>query len=243
MSARGDALRDEIELLTRSLDDAGAEHARGELDDAALAAIVRRDGVRLAAARDALGELGDDAAPDPPRASSPLGPRRRPRVLLGVAAACLAIAIAIVALAVARPFASEPPAGSATTQGKVHALLLVAEVLVGSDHPLRALTSFDAVLSLAPTNPEALVESGWLRYEDLGLGEHRPAQLALGAAELRRAARLAPRDAAAHLYFAIVLLQHDHDRAAARAQVRLASALPESVDERALTFSLLATLG
>jgi tetratricopeptide (TPR) repeat protein len=240
----GDAanLGDEIELLARSLEDARAEHARGELDDASLAAIERRDGARLADARASLAALGA-ATPSAPRpATSAAGPRRRPRWLLGVAAGCLVVAVGAVALAAADPFAGPAPAGS-TASGKVHGLLLVGEVLVGSDHPLRALTAFDAALRLAPRNPEALVESGWLRYEALGLGHHRPAEIARGAATLRRAVRLAPHDAAAHLYFGIVLFQHDRDATAARAQLLAALALPESPAEQALTYALLTRLG
>jgi len=237
------ALRDEVELLVRSLDDAREEHARGELDDASLAQIERRDGARLADARAALDGLAVGPAPTvaPPAAGS--GPRRRPRWLLGVAVTCLALAVGVVALAVADPFARTPSAPPPVPSRQIHDLLTVAELFVGTRHPLRAITAFDAVLRLAPRNGEALVESGWLRYEDLGLGDHRPAQVALGAAALRRAVRLAPDDAAAHLYFAIVLYQHDHDATAARAQAMRALSLPESPGDQAITYALLATLG
>ncbi|HEV3212716.1 MAG TPA: hypothetical protein VGZ03_04895, partial [Acidimicrobiales bacterium] len=214
MSADAEVLRDEIALLTRSLDDARAEHARGELDDASLAGIEQRDGARLAEATAALDALGPTTDPAPGPDARGDAPRHRPRWLLVVAATCLVLAIGVVALAVADPFGTAPPAGSTTTRGRVHALLLYAEVLVASKHPLRALTAFDAVLRLAPTNPEALVESGWLRYEVLGLGHRHADQVALGAAAVHRAVRLAPHDAAAHIYWAVVLYQHDHAPAA-----------------------------
>ncbi len=233
MSADADTLRDEIELLTRSLEDARAEHARGELDDEGLETIERRDGARLAAAEAELAALAPQLQR---RAATPdtTGPRRRPRWLLGVAGACLAVLLGVLVVAAVNPFArAVHPRAPSTTSGKVQALLFEAELLVKGQHQLRALTTYDAVLSLAPKNPEALVESGWLRYEYPGLGAHDPAQIALGAAELARAVRLAPGSAAAHLYWGIVLYQHDHDDRAARAQMIRAASLPESkLDQR-----------
>lgn len=235
MSTDAGALRDEVELLTRSIDDARREHARGDLDDDGLEAIERRDGARLAAAAARLAALAPAAAPSAPAPAGD-GTRRRPRWLLGVAAACLALVVGVVVVAAADPFAraAHPPV-PVTTAARVQALLVEAELLVRDQRELRALTAYDAVLALAPRNPEALVESGWLRYEYPGLGAHDQAQVALGAAELARAVRLAPRDAAAHLYFGIVLYQHDHDDRAARAQLIEAAALPESTTDQRLT--------
>jgi hypothetical protein len=233
LSADADTLRDEIELLTRSLVDARAEHARGELDDEGLETIERRDGARLAAAAAELAALAPED-PRPVTAPGAVGPRRHPLWLLGVAGACLAVVVGVLVVAAVNPFArAVHPRAPTTTTGKVRALLYEAELLVKGQHQLRALTAYDAVLSLAPRNPEALVESGWLRYEFPGLGAHDAAQVALGAAELARAVRLAPRSAAAHLYWGIVLYQHDHDDRAARAQLIRAASLPESkLDQR-----------
>lgn len=229
------ALRDEIELLTRSLEDARQEHARGELDDEGLAAIERRDGARLAAAEAQLAAL-DPVDPPPAPAPTAAGERRRPRWLLGVAAACLAVAVGVIVVAAVDPFAApvHPPVPT-TTAGKVRALLIEAELLVSERHELRALTAYDAVLALAPRNAEALVESGWLRYEYPGPSAHDPARVALGVDELARAVRLVPRSAAAHLYWGIVLYQHDHDDRAARAQLIKAASLPESTQDQRLT--------
>ena len=112
--------------------------------------------------------------------------------------------------------------------------MLTAEKMVGTRHPLRAITAYEAALRLAPRNPEALVEVGWMRYEFLGVGRSR-AQAQLGFAELCRAVRLAPHSAAAHLYLAVALFQHAHNRAAAHRQLLAAAALPESVDQQRLT--------
>ena len=242
MSTDAAALGDEIDLLVRSLEDARAEHARGELDDEGLAAIERRDGERLTAARAALATL-DEQAQDPDRSVARVAPdvaTRRPRRLLAVAGTSFAAAIAVIVLAAANPFATAPKTVPVrTTKAKVHALLYVAEVYVTTGQPLRALTSYDAVLRLAPRNPEALVESGWLRYEFAGLGADNRAQTGLGAAEVRRAVHLAPSLAPAHLYDGIVLYQHFHDRTAALAQLVRAGTLPETKAEQWLTATFL----
>jgi hypothetical protein len=236
------APRDEVELLERSLADARGEHARGELSDAGLAAIERRDGARLDAARTRLGPTS--VAPEHPGERSDPGAataRRRPRWLLAVAAACLAGAAAVLVVAVVNPFATARPLGPTTRHNEVVFLLGIAEDdLVG--HPRQALTAFEAVLRLDPTDAEALVEEGWLRYEYVGLPRHDPRAEALGLAELRHAVRVAPRNAAGHLYYGIVLDQLRHDRRAARAQVRRAASLPESPSLALQTTAVLAYL-
>jgi tetratricopeptide (TPR) repeat protein len=241
VSADADALRDRVELLMRSLDDARGEHARGDLDDASLDAIERRDGARLAAARAELATLEPDVLAEtrpPARGASP-----RPRWLLGVAVASLAVAVGIVAIAATDPFARATRLHlPSTRQAKVASLVIAAEVLVTQRHWLRALTAYDAVLRLAPRNAEALVESGWLRYEYPGLGGHDPHEVALGVIELHRAERLAPNDAAAHLYWGIVLYQHFHDPRGARAELLRAASLHESPGDARLAMALIYAL-
>jgi hypothetical protein len=229
-------LRDEIALLRRSLDDARAEHTSGDLDDEGLRAIERRDGAQLNDALDRLAELepqavdGRAAAPDHPRR-----PRRRSRALLVTTLACVAIIAGVVTLAVVQPFASTL---HLSARARVQVFLLAAEFEVAHDQTLRALTLYDAVLKLAPRNPEALAESGWLRYE-YALGQHDAAGVAAGEAQLRRTIVIAPREAAGHLYYAIVLLQQHHDRAGALAQLDVAASLPESPVEQSLTAEFL----
>ena len=231
------AIRDEIELLTRSIDDARREHASGELDAAGLAAIEERDGTRLADASARLAAIAPrpEAAPAHARTSRV----HRSRRLLAVGVACVALAAGVLALAVAQPFAAPPTPLRATRATEVEVLLGNGEVLLRAHHPLRALTAFDAALRLAPRNPEALVESAWLRYEFAGLGARDRRETELGFAELRRAVRLAPSNAGAHLYYGVALLGDRGARAAARRQLLEAAALPESRDEQALTVLML----
>jgi tetratricopeptide (TPR) repeat protein len=233
------ALRDEVALVQRSLDDARAEHARGELDNDGLAAIERRDVARLADARRRLEAApASPQAPDPQREPISLGSRRRPRRLLALALACAAAVALVVALAVAQPFAGQGPALHLTPAARVQVLLTSAEFEVAHQHTLRALTLYDAVLRLDPTDPEALAESGWLRYE-YGLGIRSVAQERIGEAQLARTIAVAPREAAGHLYYGIVLFQQHHDRAGAIAQLQRAAELPESSVEQSLTAAFL----
>jgi tetratricopeptide (TPR) repeat protein len=237
------ALRDEASLLRRSLDDARDEHLRGDLDDASLAAIERRDGDRLA---EVQAQIAVATAPSDPTGDADQieevavqPPRRRPRRLLAVVALCGALLVAGVVIVLSRPSPSPPVHLSKVA--KVQVLLVAAELEVarGTDHLDAALTAYHAVLRLDARNPEALAESGWLRYE-IGLRDRKAAEVAAGEAALRRAVRLAPREAAGHLYLGIVLLQHEKDRRAALAQLWRAAALPESSYEQSLTANFIA---
>jgi tetratricopeptide (TPR) repeat protein len=236
------ALRDEVALLRRSLDDARAEHARGELDDDSLHAIEHRDVARLELAVARLDALGVEdagahraAAPATPVASTP----RRSRRLLVACTLALALAAATIGVVLGRPFAAATPAMRLNTvEKKVAVLLIQAELFVLTGQNARALTAYDAVLRLEPRNGEAFIESGWLHYE-AGLLAHRPGEVDIGASMLRRSIALAPGNGASHLYFGVVLLQHFHDPRAARAQVLASAALPESKSEEAITATLL----
>lgn len=243
MSAAADRLRDEIAVLVASIDDARREHAAGDLDDHSLVLVVERDEARLAAARARLARIEEDPAE---RACGPVAARSGRsggrRGLLAVAAACLVLATTAVVLAATDPFASAPRPPRITRPLTVSGLLFVAELAVEEGAPLRALSAYEAVLRLDPTNDEALVESAWLRYEE-GHALHRPGWIRAGAAGLRHAVAVAPRDAAAHLYDGIALFQYDRDPAAARDQIERAGELPETKSEQGLTQTFLAILG
>lgn len=248
MTADAASLRDEIALLEASIADARAEHDRGELGDDGLAAIVASDGARLERARERLAAHEADVGPasgaidpaqeiDGPAARASRRRRRRQPQLLAVAVACVVIAAAVIAIGAAHEHAATGPA-HLTTEGKVRVLLVQGEAELQGGHLAPALTAFDAVLALDPTDAEAVVEAGWLRYE-VALGARDAAQVRLGADELRRAVVIAPDDAASHLYDGIVLWQYDHDDAAALDQLTRAAELPETTVEVDLTVQFL----
>lgn len=242
-ASSADALREQVELVTRSLDDARREHREGDLDDHTLEMIEERDGARLAALRAELarvesvpaaaggGAMAGAAAPDPGRG------RWRRWSVAGLAACAVLLAIGLW-----DPFSSSPGAPRLTTGEQ--AALLQARCEEEVDLPsgqAAALGCFDGVLALEPADGEALVESGWLRYE-LGVERHDGAWIDEGAARLGVAVRREPRLAAAHFYDAVVALQHDHDRTKAIAELRAAVVLPESPSLQSETLAVLSSL-
>ena len=237
------SMRDEAALLRRSLDDARAEHARGELDDDALAAVVQRDEARLAhtleqLAEDDPGDATPVATPVGPSTGTTAGPRRSRRLVL-TSVLAVALAAATIGVVLGRPFAAAAPTRPLTTVQKVAVLLIQGELFVATGEDARAITAYDAVLRLEPRNAEAAIESGWLHYE-VGLAAHHRGEVDVGVAMLRHAVvALAPRNGASHLYWGIVLLQHFHERAAAEAQVLRSASLPESKSEASLTSTML----
>lgn len=228
-----DAVRDEIELLERSIAEARREHSIGDLDDATLEVVEETDGARLVAARARLAEL--ESAP--PGATGPGRPGVRRRQLLVVGVASLLVAAALVALAVVNPFAPTPKPARLTRAAKVQLLLAAgeAEVAVGTPAAtLKALSAYDAARELEPRNAEAIVESAWLRFL-AGSQRRDVAWERLGAAELARAVVELPRNAAAHLDDGIVLLRYEHRRAAATSELLRAGELPETPTEQYYT--------
>jgi hypothetical protein len=239
-----DALRDEIALRQRSLDDARAEHANGELDDDALAAIERREAPLLAAAEARWVTLEDETQTPAPveSAERPKGePPNRSRLLLAGFVASVAVIAVVLTLAIADPFGSARAVPKLSPRARVIVLDAVAEIKLAQGHTLQSMTAFDAAARLDPHNAEAIVESAWLHYE-YALKTHDPKGAASAAAALARTTRIVPNYAAAHLYDGIVLYQHDHNRTAALAQILRSAELPESLGEQSLTQEFLLVL-
>jgi hypothetical protein len=247
-----DAVRDEVELLERSLADARAEHAKGDLSDASFAQIEAREGARLVSARSRLDEAHRATADALPGTGRSARTADRGRFLV-VAAVCVVLAAAAVLLAVTDPFAGPPKVVHLNAAGRISALLIAAEAEVAGGHQLQALTLYDAVLLLEPSSDEALIESGWLRYE-LGLGRHDRAWILGGAAQLAHAVLVAPTQASAHLYDGIALMQlHGCLRRATRHlslaacrgaidQLARSGELPETAYQQSITALFLAEL-
>lgn len=241
MSQDACSLRDEAVLLRRSLDDARAEHARGELDVEGLAAIERRDAARLSVIAELLAALPPDGAHEAhPRARSTARPRRSRR-LVATCALALVLAAGTIGVVLGKPFAAASPRVHLSGIQEIEVLQLLAERYVAIGQNTRALTTYDAVLKLDPRDPEAFIESGWLHYE-AGVVGHRRGEVNLGAAMLRRSISVYAGNAASHLYDGIVLLQHDHNLVGAHTEVLRSAELPESKPEAALTSELLVYL-
>ena len=221
-------LLDEIALVTASLEDARAEHGRGELDDEGLAAISSRDRARLAALRTEHAAAGDDvqarsatAGPPPsaarPGAADPAAvstPAARSGVWLWLGLTSLAAVLVVVATALL--VSSTTPSSSA----QIGARLSQADALAARGKLAEALPVYGAVLRLDPRQPEALAQSGWLTFE-AGEAAHSSQLVAKGEAQVSEAVALAPRAFAGHLYLGVIDLTAHNDSARALDQLTL----------------------
>jgi hypothetical protein len=202
-------LRDEIRLREASLDDARRELAAGELAEQDVAAITQREETALAVARRALEELVASSAREESSGSpaSPATPsRRRRRSRLIVALGCFALAaVVLVWLNLGLRQAGQSATGglSLSQTEKVQELSTDAEVDIADGDAVAALSAYDQILAIQPTNVAALTEAGWLEFS-AGSNSHNATVVANGVADLAEAVTLAPRSPAPRLYYAIV---------------------------------------
>lgn len=226
-------LRDEVALREASLRDAELEHAAGELSDADLAAIRRREQDRLDAARAALAHATD----------APVRPaRRRRRGWLVVAGLAFAVALAgllVATLAPRQPGNSITGSIALSPAQRVTALLTQAEIDVASGHVVDALAAYQQVLALAPTNVTALTQSGWLDFS-AGSAKGDLTLVRRGETLLVRALRAAPANPAPRLYYALVAASTPGETALARREFALFLTLHPSKAQLAIARPFLA---
>lgn len=199
-------LLDEIRLREASLEDARREHVAGELAQSDFDAIRTRETTLLERAREELAELdarveAETSAPD----ASPRTRRRR-RSRLVVAVACFAVAAGVLVWANLglRQAGTSATGGLNLTQSqKIQQLLTEGQGDLASGDALAALSAYQQVLTLAPTNVAALTEAGWLDFS-AGSSSRNATVVAHGVSLLHRAVTLAPSQAAPRLYYAIV---------------------------------------
>ncbi len=236
--------RDEIRLREASLEDARREHAVGELSDEEFATIARREGAALERARQSLDEL--IAAPGPTSATTaPVTTRRRKRSRLVVALVCFALAAGVLVWA----NVGLRQAGSSATGGlnlsqsqKLQQLINEGEADVATGSDAAALSAYQQVLALQPTNVVALTEAGWLEAS-AGSKSRDAAVVAKGVGLLHEAVTLAPTSPAPRLYYAIVAYETPGNRALAAAQFRIFLGLHPSKAQLAVAAPFLRLLG
>lgn len=211
-------LRDQVQLLRRSLADLDAELADGEISEEEHARLTERDRAKLGEAEAALAALGADE----PGAAEPgvARPRRRRRWLLVVGFAGIAIGavgLAYGALAARDPGATSGGQAQLNADQQVATDLAEASSYVAAGDLGRAVAKYSAVLKLRPRNVEALSEFGWLTYlESMRAGDE---QAAAGARPfLVRAVALDPTNPAPRLHLGILLLELRKDPKAAVVQ-------------------------
>ena len=211
-------LRDEIRLREASLDDARREHHRGELSDEELTTITEREAAALLRVRNELSAVVSATAHLEPETT-----QRHPRRYLMVALASFAMAAGVLVWAnLGVRQAGQSASGGLTLSAsqKVQQLLIEGEADVATGNEVAALSAYQQILVLQPTNVAALTESGWLDFT-AGSASKNPLVVARGVSELRQAVALAPRSAAPRLYYAIVAAATPGNTATARREFRL----------------------
>jgi len=231
-------LLDERAFLLRSLADLDAEKDVGDLSATDYEALRDEYTARAAAVLRALEALDDAAtAPDvPPIAragSEPSGDaghgaapteatvagtarRRRRRVLVGGAVAAFALAAVVLVVAeVAARLPGQTSSGSVALNRaqQIEQTLAQAEALETAGNGAQALTLYRKVLSLDPTQAEALAEAGWLEYE-AGVSAGNATAAADGQRTEETAERVDPGAYAPHLYLGSMLLAENQAPAA-----------------------------
>ncbi len=230
--------RDEIALREASRADAREEFDAGELSAEQFAVISEREALALERARADLAALVE-TAPAAPRSRV-----RRTRWLV-LALACFAVALASLLYGALAP----RQAGNSVTGGldlgrgqHVSQLLSQAEADVANGNPVAALAAYRQVLALDSGNVAALTQSGWLDFS-AGSAAHRAKVVELGIADLERAIALAPRNAAARLYLAIVAASTPGNQAVAKREFEVFLTLRPSVGQMAVATPFLRQLG
>ena len=200
-------LRDEIRLREASREDARREHAVGELSAEEFASITERENAALDQLRLSLQEVStlvhEAATAVSPRVG---GVRRRKRSRLIVALVCFAAAAGVLVWANLglRQAGSSATGGLSLSQSQKLQQLVAegeADVAIGDD--AAALSAYQQILVIEPTNVAALTEAGWLEFS-AGSKSRNAAVVAAGVANLHEAVTLAPRSPAPRLYYALV---------------------------------------
>ena len=241
-------LLDEIRLREASLEDARREHAMGELSDEDFAAISEREGAALESAHRFLDEVSrlEVAAPlDATRVAPHPTTRRRRRSRLIVALVCFALAAGVLVWANLglRQAGSSASGGLTLSQTqRLQQLVTEGEADVAAGDDAAALSAYQQILALQPTNVVALTEAGWLEAS-AGSKSRDAAVVAKGVSLLHEAVTLAPSSPAPRLYYAIVAYETPGNRALATSQLRTFVRLHPSKAQLAVAAPFLRALG
>jgi len=231
---------DEIALRTASLEDAAREHEAGELTDEQFDAIQRREESAIERARADLATLVDAPAAD----ATPRARVRRTRWLV-LAIACFAVVIGAILYGALAPRQAGSSATGSLSLGRsqqIQQLLGEGEADVANGNVVAALSAYQQVLVLSPTNVTALTQSGWLDFS-AGSADRRSNVVTVGVRRLEEAVALAPRDPAPRLYVAIVAASIPGNRAVAVRQFKIFLGLRPSSGQLAVARPFLRSLG
>ncbi len=240
MNRDGAQLRDEIALREASLADAQREVAAGELTGEHFDAISIREGAALDKARRALEVLNNAEA-----TTKVQRPRVRRRRYLVIALVCFAVVLGYTLIAATSPRqAGNSDTGnlSLARSQLIARLLSEAEVDVAGGKVVTALSAYQKVLVLEPTNVTALTQSGWLDFS-AGSSAAKSNVVKKGIEELERAITVAPRQAAPRLYFAIVADSTPGNQRTAKSEFAMFLRLKPSAGQLAIAAPFLKKFG
>jgi cytochrome c-type biogenesis protein CcmH/NrfG len=233
------SLRDEIALREASLVDARRELAAGELSADDYQTIESREQVALERARRELEELSRRPS------AAPAGPRVRRRRLLVVAAVCFVVALGVLLWSSLGPRQAGNSITGSVSLGhvqEVQQLLIEAEADVANGNVVTALNAYERVLVLDPKNVQALTQTGWLDFS-AGSSDQQITVIDYGLQDLRTAVKLAPRQAAPRLYYAIVADSTPGNHALAKQEFEVFLRLKPSRAQLAIAQPFLTKLG
>ena len=221
---RRQRLEAERSQLLASLLDAAAEHDQGELDEASFLAIDERDRQRLAEVEAELAALEredrerGEIVPAPPVLSAAEEParvvpswlrRHRLSLVLGLLVLILAGALSIVVFG-----------SSSSSSSSIPGLLAAADADVQQNKLAEALQLYSKVLSIDPTQPQALAQTGWLTFE-AGVAAHSNSLISRAESEVRASVAADPNLFASRLYLGAILLVADNNPTAALEQFKI----------------------
>jgi len=235
-------LTDAITTLERSIADAEAEFAAGELTASERDRLVARDSVRIA---ELAGELALVEAPgleEEPAAPAP--PKRRVwKRNLGLLLIGAALVVALIGFTTNRR-AGQQITGNAggNASQQLHDALVQAEQSVADGNSGLALQQFSTIVATHPENAEALAEAGWLTYQAAVAAKNGPL-VTTGRQLVERSVAVDPGQAAGHLYLAIIKRHFGAPRSEIVAELRAFSAGNPSADLAGLAKPVLSAYG
>ncbi len=214
-------LTDQREFLQRSLRDADAELAAGDLSPEDHALLTKRDRKRLddvTAELSSMGVEADDVSHevgDEPEE----GPTRADWRRIGIIASCFLIVAGVVILA---DNAINPRLPGQASSGSIslpkaqliEQQLSQAASLSNSGQALSAYKLYNKVLAEDPNDPNALAGSGWLEW-NYGTAGHDPTLESAGLKDEEKATKVAPTLFAGHFFLGLILFeQYDNFKGA-----------------------------
>jgi cytochrome c-type biogenesis protein CcmH/NrfG len=216
-------LRDELLLRQASLEDARRELEAGELTPIQAATIEAREELALMRIRRELDDLASGSG------AKRQGRQRRTSLLV-VGLVCLLTVLVIVlwhSLSLRQAGSQDTGSITLSRSQEVTQYLTAAQQDIASANVSAALQAYEYVLELAPTNVEALTETGWLDFS-AGSSAVNPSLVSIGETDLTDAIRYGPKNAAARLYYAMAADSTPGNQKVAKAQFTVFLALHPS---------------